>query len=507
MVPIRLHNTKTRRKQDFVPLDDKNVRMYVCGPTVYDRAHLGNARPVVVFDVLFRLLRHVYGSEHVTYVRNFTDVDDKINAAALARQQAGDIRSLEALIAERTDETISWYHADMDALGALRPAIKGVVSDTAEPRATGYIGPMVAMIETLIAGGHAYPKAGHVLFRVRSYKDYGALSGRSVDDMIAGARVEVAPFKEDPMDFVLWKPSSDQEPGWDSPWGRGRPGWHIECSAMSHELLGPSFDIHGGGLDLQFPHHENEIAQSCCAHPQADFARVWMHNEMLQVEGRKMSKSLGNFFTVRDLLDQGVPGEVIRFVLLSTHYRKPMDWTQEKVVEASDALRKWAMLVADRPAVTRASNVFGPLYDDIVVSALSDDLNGHAAIARFHQLYRDSFDPTNEGNRALALLYRSLRDLVGIDLMDAHEALRPRTLADVVLRLDVKRIVQKSTHREVIDGLVMARNAAKTARNFAKADEIRIGLARAGVTLKDTPNGPIWEVGVDFDPEKLQAIT
>ncbi|HRM74331.1 MAG TPA: class I tRNA ligase family protein, partial [Paracoccus sp. (in: a-proteobacteria)] len=245
--------------------------------------------------------------------------------------QAGAPGTLEDLIRERTHETIGWYHADMDALGADRP--------DHEPRATDYIAQMIGMIGQLIEGGHAYARDGHVLFRVRSYADYGQLSGRSVDDMIAGARVEVAPFKEDPMDFVLWKPSDDDLPGWSSPWGRGRPGWHIECSAMSYELLGESFDIHAGGIDLQFPHHENEIAQSACAHPHGDFARVWLHNEMLQVEGRKMSKSLGNFFTVRDLLDQGVPGEVIRFVLLSTHYRKPMDWTAEKAREAEAVLR------------------------------------------------------------------------------------------------------------------------------------------------------------------------
>ena len=317
MTKITLTNSKTRQKEPFEPIDPNNVRMYVCGPTVYDRAHLGNARPVIVFDVLYRLLRHLYGGEHVTYVRNFTDVDDKINAEAQRRKDAGDARPLEELIRERTDETIAWYHADMAALGNLVP--------DHEPRATEYIGQMIAMISDLIGKGHAYAKKGHVLFRVRSYEAYGALSGRSVDDMIAGARVEVAPFKEDPMDFVLWKPSDADLPGWDSPWGRGRPGWHIECSAMAHELLGASFDIHGGGIDLQFPHHENEIAQSACAHPEGEFARVWMHNEMLQVEGRKMSKSLGNFFTVRDLLDQGFPGEVIRFVMLSTHYSKPMD--------------------------------------------------------------------------------------------------------------------------------------------------------------------------------------
>ncbi|OYW58385.1 MAG: cysteine--tRNA ligase, partial [Rhodobacterales bacterium 12-65-15] len=293
MVTLRLTNTRTRRKEDFRPIDPADVRMYVCGPTVYDRAHLGNARPVVVFDVLYRLLRHVYGPEHVTYVRNFTDVDDKINAEALRRQKAGAPGTLEALIHQRTEETIAWYHADMDALGALRPSIKGVVSEKAAPRATDFVAQMITMIDGLIDKGHAYAANGHVLFRVRSYQDYGKLSGRSVDDMIAGARVEVAPFKEDPMDFVLWKPSSGEEPGWDSPWGKGRPGWHIECSAMAHELLGESFDIHGGGLDLQFPHHENEIAQSACAHPHGDFARVWLHNEMLQVEGKKMSKSLG----------------------------------------------------------------------------------------------------------------------------------------------------------------------------------------------------------------------
>ena len=317
MTTIKLHNTRTRKKEVFTPFDPQNVRMYVCGPTVYDRAHLGNARPVVVFDVLYRLLRHVYGTDHVTYARNFTDVDDKINArAAESGRPIGDI----------TAETTQWFLDDMGELGALPP--------NHMPRATEYIPQMITMIETLIADGHAYAAEGHVLFRVRSYKDYGKLSGRSVDDMIAGARVEVAPYKEDPMDFVLWKPSTADLPGWESPWGRGRPGWHIECSAMAYELLGESFDIHGGGNDLMFPHHENEIAQSCCAHPEGQFAQVWMHNEMLQVEGKKMSKSLGNFFTVRDLLDQGVPGEVIRFVFLSTHYRKPMDWTAEKAGEA-----------------------------------------------------------------------------------------------------------------------------------------------------------------------------
>ena len=353
---ITLYDTKRREKAPFTPIDPQNVRMYVCGPTVYDRAHLGNARPVVVFDVLYRVLRHTYGADCVKYVRNFTDVDDKINAKAAATGRAiGDI----------TDETISWFLSDMGALGALEP--------DAAPRATQYIPQMVEMIVGLIASGHAYAAEGHVLFAVESYADYGALSGRSVDDMIAGARVEVAPYKRNPMDFVLWKPSDAQTPGWDSPWARGRPGWHIECSTMAHDLLGAEFDIHGGGNDLQFPHHENEIAQSCCAGH--GFARVWLHNEMLQVEGKKMSKSLGNFFTVKDLLDQGVSGEVIRFVMLSTHYRKPMDWTEKKRADAEKTLAKWRGLAADGGQVSPA-----------VIEALGDDLNTAGAIAELHRL-------------------------------------------------------------------------------------------------------------------------
>jgi len=371
MMTIKLHNSKTRKKEVFTPIDPNNVRVYVCGPTVYDRAHLGNARPVVVFDVLNRLLRHTYGEDAVTYVRNFTDVDDKINATARARKDAGAVGSLEDLVQERTEETIDWYLKDMGALGASEPDHM--------PRATAYIAQMIVMIEDLITKGHAYADgAGHVLFSVKSYEDYGALSGRSVDDMIAGARVEVADNKRDPMDFVLWKPSTDELPGWDSPWGRGRPGWHIECSAMARDLLGASFDIHGGGNDLMFPHHENEIAQSCCANPDGDFARYWLHNEMLQVEGKKMSKSLGNFFTVRDLLDQGVPGEVIRFVFLQTHYRKPMDWTAKKAADAEATLRKWRALTAGiEPAASAAA---------AVMDAIGDDLNTAGALAELHKL-------------------------------------------------------------------------------------------------------------------------
>lgn len=461
MVTIRLHNSKTRRKEDFVPIDPQNVRMYVCGPTVYDRAHLGNARPVVVFDTLYRLLRHVYGG-NVTYIRNFTDVDDKINATALARQQAGASGTLEDLIAERTEETIGWYHADMDALGALRP--------TQEPRATAYIGAMVAMIEGLIAKGHAYSAEGHVLFDVRSYADYGKLSGRSVDDMIAGARVEVAPYKRDPMDFVLWKPSDENLPGWDSPWGRGRPGWHIECSAMSFELLGESFDIHGGGIDLQFPHHENEIAQSCCAHPTADFARVWMHNEMLQVEGKKMSKSLGNFFTVRDLLDQGVPGEVIRLVFLGTHYGKPMDWTAEKAAQAEATLRKWRGMVAGGEAGA---------VSDALVAALSDDLNTAGAIAELHAL-------AAKGDAAGLKASAALVGLLGDDLGDWAKA-----------GVDLAPYAAK---------LAALREAAMVAKDFAPVDAMKAALLAAGVEVRISKAGVELLAGAGFDAAKLEGL-
>ena len=482
MVTIRLHNTKSRTKEVFAPLDASNVRMYVCGPTVYDRAHLGNGRPVVVFDVLFRLLRHVYGEGHVTYVRNFTDVDDKINATAQARKAAGDARPLEALIRERTEETIGWYHADMDALGALRP--------TFEPRATEFIGPMVAMTADLIARGHAYVKEGHVLFRVRSYQAYGALSGRSVDDMIAGARVEVAPFKEDPMDFVLWKPSDVDLPGWDSPWGKGRPGWHIECSAMSYELLGGSFDIHGGGLDLQFPHHENELAQSACAHPDEGFARVWMHNEMLQVEGRKMSKSLGNFFTVRDLLEQGVPGEVIRMVYLGTHYRKPMDWTEEKASEVKATLWKWRGLTK---GVVSAS----PLPN--VIAALADDLNTAAAIAELHAA-------AARGDAAGLLGSAQLMGLLTEDMGGWYlPPISGRGSGEANVTGSATGSVgpdlQGFTSR--LSGL---RAFAMASKDFSAVDAMKAALTAAGVEVRMSKAGVELLPGPEFDAAKLEAL-
>jgi cysteinyl-tRNA synthetase len=465
MTEIRLWNTKTKAKEIFAPIDPQNVRIYVCGPTVYDRAHLGNARPVVVFDVLFRLLRHVHGPDNVTYVRNITDVDDKINATAAKRKAEGAEGTLEELIAERAHETIRWYHEDMDALGALRPSI--------EPRATQHIGTMVAMIRDLIEKGHAYAAQGHVLFAVDSYAEYGALSGRSTEDMIAGARVEVAPFKRNPMDFVLWKPSSEDLPGWESPWGTGRPGWHIECSAMSWEILGESFDIHGGGIDLQFPHHENEIAQSACAHPHGEFARVWMHNEMLQVEGRKMSKSLGNFFTVRDLLAQGVPGEVIRFVMLSTHYRKPMDWTDRKREEAERRLAAW---FRKTEGVEPAKVVPARVLD-----ALADDLNTHLALT--------------EMNSLSAPYLKAAMQLVGFPDAEEVEWFRDTTGAALDDALAGR-----------IDALLARRTAAKASRDFAEADRIRDALTSAGVVVTDTPGGSIWELGAGADTTALESL-
>ena len=451
---ITLYNTRTRRKEPFEPLDAQNVKMYVCGPTVYDRAHLGNARPVIVFDVLYRLLRHVYGEDHVTYVRNFTDVDDKINArAAESGREISDI----------TAETTQWFLDDMAAVGALEP--------NAMPRATQYIAQMVEMIEGLIAKGHAYAAEGHVLFAVDSYADYGALSGRSVEDMIAGARVEVAPYKRNPMDFVLWKPSDDATPGWESPWGRGRPGWHIECSAMAGDLLGDAFDIHGGGNDLMFPHHENEIAQSKCAGH--DFANVWMHNEMLQVEGKKMSKSLGNFFTVRDLLDQGVPGEVIRFVMLSTHYRKPMDWTEKKRKEADKTLRKWYRLVGFAGGKSKY---------DAIDNALADDLNTPEAIAQTHNL-------ANAGD-VNALLYAL--DALGLWSGSVPEWAKVTGFTDAETGL--------------LHDLAQMRDQARKAKNFAEADRIRDGLVRAGVSVRDTADGPVFEPLPNFDVNELDKV-
>lgn len=464
MTEIKLYNSKTRRKEVFSPIDPDNVRMYVCGPTVYDRAHLGNARPVLVFDVLFRLLRHVYGEDHVTYVRNFTDVDDKINARAAESGRP---------ISDITAETTQWYLDDMSAIGAMEP--------THMPRATAYIPQMIAMIEGLIDKGHAYAAEGHVLFAVDSYKAYGALSGRSVDDMIAGARVEVAPYKRNPMDFVLWKPSTDDLPGWDSPWGRGRPGWHIECSAMSYELLGESFDIHGGGLDLQFPHHENEIAQSCCAHPEGEFAKVWMHNEMLQVEGKKMSKSLGNFFTVRDLLDQGVPGEVIRFVMLSTHYSKPMDWTVEKRVSAENKLEGFIQLVA---MYANLDEAIAMKPEPAIVDALSDDLNTHAALECLSKMNGSGEATTLAANLIFLGIYSSRQLLKKVEEYNVK--------SDSLLPLAEK--------------LAELRAQAMETKDFSGVDALKTALLEVGVEVRMSKAGVELQPTTDFDPAKLEAL-
>ncbi|OAI43054.1 cysteine--tRNA ligase [Rhizomicrobium sp. SCGC AG-212-E05] len=432
---LRLFNTLTKTKENFAPLDAKNVRMYVCGPTVYDFAHIGNARPVIVFDVLFRLLRHIYGAGHVTYVRNITDVDDKINARAAERGIS---------IRELTEETARIYEEDVAALGNLPPSVS--------PRATEHIAQMIMIIEKLIAAGHAYAADGHVLFDVSSKADYGKLSRRSLDEMLAGARVEVAPYKKNAMDFVLWKPSEAALPGWDSPWGRGRPGWHIECSAMAGEYLGQTFDIHGGGIDLQFPHHENEIAQSEGANHGHPLANVWMHNGFLQVEGEKMSKSLGNFYTIRDLLADW-PGEVLRFNMLRTHYRQPIDFTLAGLKESWKTLERW--YEATEPLVDPAPNA-------AFFEALSDDLNTPAAIASLHQA----------------------------DEMALAGGLGFLGFSNVQLKLAAKTQVDAVA----IAAAIEARLAARKAKNFAESDRIRDDLLAKGIVLKDGPQGTTWEL-------------
>ncbi len=457
---LTVYNTLAREKQVFQPLDPENVRLYVCGPTVYDLAHIGNARPVVVFDVLFRLLNHLYGPEHVTYARNITDVEDKIIKAAAENGEAID---------DLTARTAQAFHEDMAALGAMEP--------TVEPRATGHIRQMVELIEKLIDKGHAYAAEGHVLFSVASYGDYGRLSGHDRDEMIAGARVEVAPYKKDPADFVLWKPSTTDQPGWDSPWGRGRPGWHIECSAMSSEHLGDEFDIHGGGQDLIFPHHENEIAQSVCG-TGAAFARYWMHNGYVVVEGEKMSKSLGNFFTVRQLLEEGWPGEAIRLALLSGHYRQPLDITRDKLKEARaqldrlyGALRRVATLEAG-PAEPQAG----------LLDALRDDLNTPEALAELHETAGalNRAEDSDEQARLKALLLAGGR-LLGLLDKDPETWFKGGGVAEGDMAW--------------IEQMIEAREAARAAKDFAEADRIRDELKAKGIVLEDGPQGTTWRRG------------
>ncbi|MFL6826982.1 MAG: cysteine--tRNA ligase [Bradyrhizobium sp.] len=460
---LRLYDTLTREKRSFVPLDPKNVRMYVCGPTVYDFAHIGNARPVIVFDVLFRLLRHLYGADHVTYVRNITDVDDKINDRAV-RDFPG--LPLNEAIRKVTQQTAAQFGSDVAALGSLPPTFEPRATDFVLPRADGKAD-MLTMIQQLIARGHAYEAGGEVLFDVRSMPDYGALSGRKLEEQRPGARVAVDAHKRSPLDFVLWKRSSGDEPGWESPWGRGRPGWHIECSAMSAAYLGEVFDIHGGGIDLIFPHHENEIAQSRCAHGTSAMANYWMHNEFLQIEDAKMSKSLGNFVTIRDLLADW-PGEVLRLNMLKAHYRSPMDWTLKGLEESAKTLDDWYWV---------ASDLKGDQTSDAVIDALSDDLNTPQMIATLHAL-RNSAASGNERDRSQ--FAASLR-LVGFLSESAEEWKGRKQQASGI---DAKQV----------DILISDRAAARARKDFKESDRIRDQLAAMGVVIKDSKEGTTWEI-------------
>lgn len=430
---LSLYNTLTRSKQAFTPIDASNVRVYVCGPTVYDFAHIGNARPVIVFDLLFRLLSKLYPK--VTYARNITDVDDKINARAFERGIS---------IRELTDGTLKQFHEDVDALGVLRP--------TVEPRATDHINEMIAIIEALISNGHAYVAQGNVLFNVPSMANYGQLSKRPLDEMIAGVRIETESYKQDPMDFVLWKPSSVEDPAWDSPWGKGRPGWHIECSAMSHKHLGAVFDIHGGGLDLIFPHHENEIAQSVCAHNTPVMANVWMHNGFLQVEGQKMSKSLGNFVTIREVL-KDYSGDVVRFAMLKTHYRSPIDWTVKALEEAKNTLADFVCFIDNAPQANLPNSI---------LEALCDDLNTAKMIAELHAL-KSSGDKAGLAAALNFLGFSTVKPAISIDM----------------------------TH---IAPLLDARAQARANKDFALSDKLRDELLAKGIAVKDSKEGQKWEV-------------
>ena len=450
---LKLYDTLTREKRVFAPLDPSRVRMYVCGPTVYDFAHIGNARPVIVFDVLFRLLRHIYGPDHVTYVRNVTDVDDKINARAAERGIS---------IGELTKETYAIFHSDVQALGCLDP--------THEPRATAYIEPMKELIERLLKSGHAYVAEDNVLFHVPSMKDYGKLSNRPLDEMIAGARVEVAPYKKDPQDFILWKPSKSGDPAWPSPAGvktPGRPGWHIECSAMAWKHLGETFDIHGGGIDLVFPHHENEIAQSRCAFHRPVMANYWMHNGFLQVEGEKMSKSLGNFVTIHELLKDW-PGEVVRFTMLQTQYRQPINWTIAGLREAQKNLDHWYDLTADVEPGYLCADALG---------ALLDDLNTPKAFAALHDLRGEAA----KGVKPAAASLKASAQLIGLLQLPATKwaTFRPASLS-----IDENKVIS----------LIEARTAARAEKNFRESDRIRDELAAMGIVLKDSKDGTTWEI-------------
>ena len=468
---LRLYNTLTKKKDEFVPGDPGRVTMYVCGPTVYSFAHIGNARPAVVFDVLYRVLRRRY--DNVVYARNITDVDDKINNAALA--EGVDI----SVVNKRYTAA---YHRDMGALGVLEPSV--------EPRVTEHIPQIIAMIETLVAKGHAYEAEAHVLFDVPKFEGYGALSRRNREEMIAGARVEVAPYKKDPADFVLWKPSDETQPGWDSPWGRGRPGWHIECSAMARAHLGESIDIHGGGVDLVFPHHENELAQSTCAHGGVTFARIWMHNGFVNVEREKMSKSIGNVLLVRDLLGDA-PGEAIRFALLSAHYRQPLDWTSDRLAECRAKLDRWyRALVACGDVEPVKPDRNDPDFRGFM-DALEDDLNTLRAIPAIQQqadkallsvVKSEMKEETYEADHLAKIKGRLLEmgDLLGLLQTDPEIWFKGKEGESDVAE---------------IERLIAERAKARADRDFAGADRIRDALAEKGVLIEDGPGGTVWKRG------------
>jgi cysteinyl-tRNA synthetase len=468
---LKLYDTLSREKRVFTPIDRARVRMYVCGPTVYDYAHIGNARPVIVFDVLFRLLRHLYGAEHVTYVRNITDVDDKINARAAEEYPS---LPLNEAIREVTNKTDKQFHDDVAALGCLAP--------TVEPRATEHIEEMKALIERLVKSGNAYVAEEHVLFSVPSMPDYGKLSKRPLDEMIAGARVDVAAYKRNEMDFVLWKPSKPGEPAWPSPAGiktQGRPGWHIECSAMSWKHLGETFDIHGGGIDLVFPHHENEIAQSRCAFHTPAMANYWMHNGFLQVEGKKMAKSEGNFVTIRDLVKDW-PGEVVRLTMLRTHYRQPIDWTERGLRDAKQTLRNWANVLKRHQ--TSFTSDGAPPRD--VMEALSDDLNTPLAIAEMHKLAEHA----RKGDFNSAQQLHDAGKFIGVM---THALMSASDFAAVG---EAATDLMPEEFRKQIIVLIEARTAARKAKNFKESDRIRDELAAMGVVLKDSKDGTTWEI-------------
>ena len=458
---IVLYNSLTRRKEELETLHPDRVGMYVCGPTVYNLAHIGNARPAVIFDVLARLLRLFYSD--VTYVRNITDVDDKINAASI---ETG------TKIGVITERFTTAYHQDMAALNIAQPDV--------EPRVTDHIEQIVNMIESLVEREHAYLAEGHVLFDIKSFSEYGELSGRSTDDMIAGARVEIAPYKRDPMDFVLWKPSTPELPGWESPWGRGRPGWHIECSAMAESHLGETIDIHGGGRDLIFPHHENEIAQSICAHGGAPYCRMWVHNGFVTVEGQKMSKSLGNVLLVRDLLDEA-PAEAIRLALLSTHYRAALDWTTVRLDEAKRTLVKWYRAL-ELCRTDSLSNEAVP--DNEVVCALCDDLNTSVVFARIHQLVADlgqSSDPAEQAKLKHTIVASA--DVLGLLQQDPTTALAALTASSLKRNdIDAAWIEQRIEDRRL----------ARLNKDFEQADHIRDELTAAGIRIEDSTDGTTW---------------